>query len=180
MSKDGAVQFFLFFFRHQTETCFMENLQSQKVFWLCCESMLFFNVTWVEVRKMTEILWAKLYYKTTDLFWLWDFLLEDLKFKKLWWCPKKVACPKKYIQKTNTKDEILNHSYFGPNFVFGGTALARFSQYFFFFFQFSPSTNHGGQHFYWAPHPHHKKASYGHAESIQILTKKYWKLMIIF
>ena len=93
-----------------------------------------FNVNWVEVRKMTKILWAKLYYKTTDLFWLWDFLLEDLKFKKLWWCPKKVACPKKYIQKTNTKDEILNHSYFGPNFVFGGTALARFSQYSFSLF----------------------------------------------
>ena len=92
-----------------------------------------FNVNWVEVRKMTEILWAKLYYKTTDLFWLWDFLLEDLKFKKLWWCPKKVACPKKYIQKTNTKDEILNHSYFGPNFVFGGTVLVSI---FFSFFSF--------------------------------------------
>ena len=37
-SRDSAVQFF---FWHQTEAPSMENLQSQKVFWLCCESMLF-------------------------------------------------------------------------------------------------------------------------------------------
>ena len=71
---------------------------------------------------------------------------------------KKFVCPKKCFQKKNSKCEILNHFYFGPNFVFLETALGRFSQC--FFKDFSSSANHGGRHFYSVP-PHHKKASYG-------------------
>ena len=41
------------------------------------------------------------------------------------------TCPKHYFQKKNSKYDILNHLYFGPNFVFLGTALGRFSQCFF-------------------------------------------------
>ena len=44
---------------------------------------------------------------------------------------KKIVCPKKYFQNNDFKYEILNHLYFGPNFIFGGTALGRFSQCFF-------------------------------------------------
>ena len=40
--------------------------------------------------------------------------------------------PKKHFQKKNYKYDILNHLYFGPSFVFWGTALRRFSQCFFF------------------------------------------------
>ena len=61
---------------------------------------------------------------------------------------KNVVCPKYYFQKKNSKYDILNHLYFGPNFVLG-TALRRFSQCIFFYF--SSSTNHGGRHFYPAP-----------------------------
>ena len=71
----------------------------------------------------------------------------------------KVVRPKKYFQKKNYKYEILNHLYFGQSFVIWGTALGRFSQY--FFFNFSSLVNHGDRHFHSAPH--HKKAFYGHA-----------------
>ena len=40
-------------------------------------------------------------------------------------------CPKKYFQKKNYKQEILNHLYFGPSFDFWGITLGRFSQCFF-------------------------------------------------
>ena len=46
----------------------------------------------------------------------------------------KVVCLKQYFQKRNYKYEIFNHLYFGPNFVFWGTALGRFSQCVFFKF----------------------------------------------
>ena len=67
--------------------------------------------------------------------------------KRLWWCPlervggyKKVVCPKKYFRKKKKFIyEILNHSYFGLNFVFWGTTLWRFSQYFFPIFRRPPA-----------------------------------------
>ena len=91
---------------------------------------IIFNVKWDEVHKMSEVFWAKLYCKMSIFFGsfclLWDFLLKNLKLKKLWWCPlervdeyKKVVCPKKYFQKSNFKYEILNNLYFGPNFFRG-------------------------------------------------------------
>ena len=67
------------------------------------------------------------------------------------------VCSKTYFQKKNYKYEILNHLYFGPNFVFWGIVLGRFSQC--FFFNFSSSANHGARNFYSAPH--HKKGSHG-------------------
>ena len=45
-----------------------------------------FNVKCVEVHKISEAFWAKLYCKTSDFFtsfcWLWDFLQENLQLKK--------------------------------------------------------------------------------------------------
>ena len=96
------------------------------------------------------------------------FSLEICKLKKKLWCCslkrvdeyKNVVCPKYYFQKKNSKYDILNHLYFGPNFVLG-TALRRFSQCIFFLFfvidqpwwpTFLPSPP--------LP-PYHKKASYG-------------------
>ena len=46
------------------------------------------------------------------------------------------------IVKKNSRYEILNHLYFGPNFFFSGTALGLFSRC------FSSSVNHGSQNFY--------------------------------
>ena len=45
-----------------------------------------------------------------------------------WNVQKKVVCLKKYFEKQNYKYEILNDLYSGPNFVFWGTGLGRFSQ----------------------------------------------------
>ena len=66
--------------------------------------------------------------------------------------------PKKHFQKKNYKYDILNHLYFGPSFVFQGTALRRFSQC--FFLNCSSLVNHGDRHFHSFPPPpphHHKK-----------------------
>ena len=49
------------------------------------------------------------------------------------------VCSKTYFQKKNDKYEILNHLYFGPNFVFWGIALGRFSQCFFLIFRRRPT-----------------------------------------
>ena len=76
--------------------------------------------------------------------WLWDFLLENLKLKKnsddvhqSVWRNRKSCVPEiiflKKLKK-NSKYYILYHLNFGPNFVFLGTALRRFSRCFFFNF----------------------------------------------
>ena len=81
--------------------------------------------------------WVKFFEWNCNLLAL-RLLLENLKLKKtsdyahwnVWTNIKKVVCPKKYVQKKNSKYEILNHLYFGPNFVLWRVALGRFSQCF--------------------------------------------------
>ena len=51
------------FFWHQTEICLLEN-GFLAVLW----EHIIFNVKWVEVHKMGEVFWAKLYCKMSDLF----------------------------------------------------------------------------------------------------------------
>ena len=68
--------------------------------------------------------------------WFLDFLLEILKSKRKicddvhWnvWTNIKTLCDRNTIfKKKNSKYEILNHFYFGPNFLsFFGTALGCF------------------------------------------------------
>ena len=82
------------------------------------------------------------------------------------------------FKKKNSRHEILNYLYFGPNFVFGGTALRSFSYFFFPFFvvgqsHFSsaPPPTHTHTHTHTQrekhthththTHTHNKKASYG-------------------
>ena len=44
---------------------------------------IFYTAEWVEVRKMREVFWEKLYCKMSDIFasvfWLWDFQQENQK-----------------------------------------------------------------------------------------------------
>ena len=106
-----------YFFWHQTETCLLENLRSQKDFWLLREDIIF-NVKWVEVCKIVErncIVKCVIFF--ANFCWLWDFLLENLKLRKkalvlsigtsgdvnwnVWWCQlerlekyKNALCPK--------------------------------------------------------------------------------------
>ena len=79
--------FFLFFFLTLSRSMFHGKFVKSERFLAVLWEHVIFNVKWVKICKINEIFWAKLYYKMTDLFWLWDFLLEDLKFKELWWSP---------------------------------------------------------------------------------------------
>ena len=83
---------------HQPETCF----------WLCRGSWGFYNVEWVEVRKISEVFKAKLYWKLVfaSFCWLWDFLPENLKL----------------VDKL--KDEVFDHLFSGPNFGFWDCFMA--------------------------------------------------------
>ena len=77
--------------------------------------------------------------------------------------------------KKKYKYEILNHLYFGPGFVFWGTALERFSQCFFLIFR--PWSTMVTEIFTQPPPPpppHHKKASYGPGNNYIIFVQKYY------
>ena len=100
---------------------------------------IIFNVKWVEVRKIVErncIVKRVIFF--ASFCWLWDFLLENLKLRKKnsdgvnWnvWRNIKTLYARIFSKKTNSKYEILNHSYFGPVFILGEFALGRFSQCF--------------------------------------------------
>ena len=52
-------------FWHQTETCLLENL---KRFLGVLREHVIFNAKEAEVRKMSEVFWAKLYCKMCDIF----------------------------------------------------------------------------------------------------------------
>ena len=54
------------FFWHQIETCLLENLKSQKDFWLYCGSILFLISSLI--HKMNEAFWAKVHCKISYLF----------------------------------------------------------------------------------------------------------------
>ena len=77
------------------------------------------------------------------------------------------------FSKKKSKYEILNHLYFGPSFIFWGTALGRFSQC--CFFHFLPLANHCGRYLY-APPPH-KKVSYGPVEKGITTNKEFWNFV---
>ena len=123
------------------------------VFW----EHVIFNFKRVEIRKISEVFWAKLYFKMSDIF---SWFLLALRFSAtnsgiknsddVHW---KVVRPKKYFQKKNYKYQILNDLYFGPSFFFGGTALGRFSLCFFLIFR--PWSTMVTKIF---TNPHHKKS----------------------
>ena len=80
------------FFWHQTERCLLENLESQKGFWLCCGSISFSMSSELRFRRSVRLFERNCIVKWVIFFasfcWFWDFLLEYLKIKKqLWWCP---------------------------------------------------------------------------------------------
>ena len=74
------------FLWHRAETCLLENFYSQKGFWLYYESILFSmssesrSVIWVMFFERNCIVrWAIFF---PSFCWLWDFLLENLKWKR--------------------------------------------------------------------------------------------------
>ena len=112
---------------------------------------------------MSEVFWAKLYCKISDLFssfcWLRNFLLENLKLKPPGDVHRNVWTNiiKLYAQNNIFKKGIQIWDFesliFWSSFVFRGTALERFMLRFFYSGKFYSGPR---------PPPHHKKASYGH------------------
>ena len=63
-----GVKKWLFFFRHQTEKCWLENLQTEISFWLCCESILFSILNELRFLK-----WVRFFERNCIVkCWLWD------------------------------------------------------------------------------------------------------------
>ena len=75
-----------YFFWNQTENCWLENLSSEKGFWLRCESILFSMsselrfLKWVRFFERNSI--VKWVIFLVSFCWLWGFLLENQKNKK--------------------------------------------------------------------------------------------------
>ena len=121
-------------------------------FWLCFGSIIFSIskelrfVNWMRFFEWNCIVKSVIFF--AGFYRLWDFLLQILEWKKLIMSTGLVEI---IFSKKSYKYQILNHLYFGPSFVFRGTALGRFSQC--FFFNFLPSVNHGFRRFYSTPPP---------------------------
>ena len=102
------------FFWHQPEICFSAMLQE----YIC------YNVEWVEVLKISQVFWAKLYCKMSYLFcWfcsLWEFLQRN----------------RKLIDKLQIW--VFNLLFSGAFFIFGDCFRA-FSQFSFDFFRRRPT-----------------------------------------
>ena len=109
-SRNGALQ--MFFFLTPTRNKFVAKFVKWLRFLAVLLDYIFYNVEWVEVRKMSKVYWEKLCCKMNDLFcWLWDVLLEYLKWKdkfQIWGFESFI---------------------FWSKFCFFGTAFGRFSQW---------------------------------------------------
>ena len=124
MSGNGLVQmFFLTPNRNMFAGKFVDWECFSALFW----RHIIFNFKTVEICKMSEVFWAKLYYKMSDLFSLVFIGVQTFCYK--FWNNKnsddvhrnvgnKAVRPKQFFQKKDYKYEILNHLYFGPSFVF--------------------------------------------------------------
>ena len=78
-SRNGAVQmFFLPSIRNMFAGIFVKSER----FIVVLREHIIFNVKWVEVRKMNEVFWAKLYCKMNDLF---RYLIFKKNFDDIHW-----------------------------------------------------------------------------------------------
>ena len=99
-----------YFFWNQTEKCWLENLSSEKGFWLRCENILFSMSSELRFLKWVRFFERNCIVKwvifLASFCWFWGFLLENQENKKkLWYCPLKrvdeyiFLKTKKYFQK---------------------------------------------------------------------------------
>ena len=129
------------FFWYQLETSAGKLLKSER-FLAVLREHIFLNVKWVEVHKWVKFFGQNSTVKWVISFasfcWLWHFLLENLKLKRIsdnihwnvWTNIKKfyawnsIFKKKKRKKKKKSKYEILNHLSFGPKnhlyFIFWG------------------------------------------------------------
>ena len=125
------------FFLTPNRNTFLENLSSQKDFWLA----LRLSARKYEIKENSDVhrdVWTNI--------------------QKLY---AKIIFSKKQ-KNSKSKYKILNHLYFSTNFVFWvlrqGVLACVFYYYYYYYYYYSSLVNHGGRHFY---SRRHKKASYG-------------------
>ena len=74
------------YFWRQPETYLLENLQKWVKFFAALRESIFYNVEWVEARKIIELFWVNGIVKwvivVNSFCWLWDFLLQNLNLKE--------------------------------------------------------------------------------------------------
>ena len=117
-----------------------ESLFCLALFW----EHFIFNFKRVDIRKMSEVIWVKMYCKMGDLFrwFLLGLIFSAINsgIKKIWWSDDGTRGIKLYAQnniskKKNYKYEIWNHLHFDPGFNFVGLLLGGF------FLIFRPRSN---------------------------------------
>ena len=113
------------FFWYQTETCLLKICNVSGLL-AVLQKYVFHNVEWVEVRKISEIFWVKLFCKMSHLFC--QFLL-----------PLRFSARKSEIERQNSKMRFWI-SYFLVQISFWGTVLVGFSQCNFKIFLRRPTT----------------------------------------
>ena len=124
-SGNDAVQMFFLTPNRNTSAGKFVNWESfLAVFW----EHIIFNFKRADIRKISEVFWAKMYCKMGDLFrwffWGLRFSAINSRIKKNLMMSTVTCGIKLYarnnIFKKNYKYEIWNHLYFGPSFVFVG------------------------------------------------------------
>ena len=115
--------------------------------------------------------------------WLWVFLLENLKSKKLWWCPlERLGKYKKVYTRNNIFKKGISNMRFWIiyilvqiSFFFSGTTFGCFSRSFFLLFVVNQP--------WWSTFllsvPCHKKASYGPVTSYYLKSRNACKKSIL-
>ena len=93
-------------------------------FWLCFGSMFFLIFSRIEIRKIGEVFWTKLYFKMSDLF---AWYLLALRY----------SATNSAIKKTLMKKKVVR--------PFGGHCFRVLASVFFYF---SSLVNHGNRYFH--------------------------------
>ena len=131
------------FFLTPNRNMFTGKFVNRESFLAVIWEYFFFSFKRVEIRKMSVVFRARLYYKMSNIF---RWLLLALRFsatnsgiKKFLiistgTCGLKLQARNNIFKKGNYKYEILNHLYFGPSFVFGGLLQGVLASVFFFIF----------------------------------------------
>ena len=127
MSRNGAMQTFF----SPNRKMFSGKFIKWEQFLVVLRGHISFNVKWVVVHRTKEVFWVKLYCKMGDLI-RWFFLALRLfarkpEIKRKILVMSTGTCGQtNFFWKKNSKYEILNNLYFGPNFVFLGYYFSEF------------------------------------------------------
>ena len=128
-----------------------ESLFCLALFW----EHFIFNFKRVDIRKMSEVIWVKMYCKMGDLFrwFLLGLIFSAINsgIKKIWWSDDGTHGIKLYAPNNISKKKITNMR-FGIIYILIQVSIL-WDCFWAVFFNFSSSVKRGNQHFYSAPLP---------------------------